>query len=55
MAKSAFITSSIEQRPKVRAENPKLKFGQVAKKIGAMWRALSPQERAVYEANAKNQ
>jgi hypothetical protein len=51
---TAFIIFSNEQRPKVKAEFPKLKFGGIAKKIGKLWKALSNEERAVYQAKAKN-
>jgi hypothetical protein len=52
---SAFFIFSNEQRPKVKAEFPRLKFGLIAKKIGKLWRALSPGERAIYEEKARNQ
>jgi hypothetical protein len=54
MSKSGFILFSVEQRPKVKQEFPKLKFGQVAKKIGKLWKALTPEERAAYGEKGKN-
>jgi hypothetical protein len=52
---AGYIIFSNEQRPKVKAEFPKLKFGPIAKKIGKLWQALTPEERARYEEKAKNQ
>jgi hypothetical protein len=55
MGKTGYILFSIEQRQKVKDEFPKLKFGQIAKKLGKLWKALSPEERAAYEERAKKQ
>jgi hypothetical protein len=55
MAKTGFIVFSLEQRSKVHEEFPKLKFGAIAKKIGKLWKALSPEQRAIYVEKAKNQ
>jgi hypothetical protein len=52
---TAFFIFSNEQRPKLKAEFPKLKVGPIAKKIGKLWHALSPEERARYEERAKSQ
>jgi hypothetical protein len=45
----------MEQRPKVKEAFPRFTFGQIAKKIGRLWKNLTPEERAVYEEKAKNQ
>jgi hypothetical protein len=52
---TGFIVFSNEQRAKVKADFPKLKFGGIAKKVGKLWKALSPEERAIYAAKAKHQ
>ena len=40
---------SKENRPKVKEDNPDITFGQVGKKLGEMWRALSEEEREEYK------
>jgi hypothetical protein len=52
---TAFFLFSNEQRPKLKAQFPKLKLPAIAKKIGKLWHALSPEERAIYQEKAKNQ
>jgi len=42
-------TCSKENREKVKAENPDITFGQIGKKLGEMWRALSDEEKAEYK------
>jgi len=41
---------SKEHRPKVKEENPDFKFGDIAKKLGSMWRALSEKEKEEYKS-----
>jgi hypothetical protein len=50
---SAFLIYSTEQRPKLKAEEPGLTFGQIAGKLGEAWKALGPAERAPYEEKAR--
>ena len=40
---------SKEHRPKVKEENPDITFGQIGKKLGEMWRALSDAEKEKYK------
>lgn len=40
---------SREHRPTVKEENPDMKFGDIAKKLGEMWRALSDKEKEEYK------
>ncbi|KAJ3318981.1 Non-histone chromosomal protein 6 [Blyttiomyces sp. JEL0837] len=51
---SAFMYFSNDKRAGVVAEQPDLKFGEVGKAIGALWKETSAAERAPYEAMAKN-
>ncbi|KAJ4131358.1 Non-histone chromosomal protein 6 [Fusarium falciforme] len=37
----------------VRSENPDITFGQVGKKLGEKWKALTPEEKQPYEAKAQ--
>ena len=41
---------SQEHRAKVKADNPGITFGQIGKKLGEMWRALSDKEKEAYKA-----
>ena len=40
---------SQEHRARVKQENPEITFGQVGKKLGEMWRALSDKEKEIYK------
>ena len=40
---------SKEHRPKLKEEEPDLTFGQIGKKLGEMWRALSDEEKEEYK------
>jgi hypothetical protein len=51
--KSPYILFASEMRPKIKEENPGIKFGPLGKKLGQMWRELSPEERAKYGEKAK--
>ena len=51
--KSAYLIFSQEVRQKVLDENPGIKFGEVGKKIGGMWKALTEEEKAPYNEQAK--
>lgn len=50
---SAYMFFANENREKVRAENPGIKFGDVGKILGEKWKILSEKERAPYEAKAR--
>lgn len=49
---SAFFIYSTEVREDVRKENPELKFGEIARFISTQFKALSGDERAVYDKKA---
>jgi len=51
-ALSAFMFFSNDVRDKVKAENPGIAFGEVGKKIGEMWKTLSAEDKAPYDAQA---
>ncbi|XP_071512264.1 high mobility group protein DSP1 isoform X2 [Panulirus ornatus] len=53
-ALSAFFWFSNDERPKVRAANPDMGVGEVAKQLGAAWSNTAPEVRAKYEAMAEN-
>lgn len=46
---TSFMFFSNEVRAKVKQENPDLTFGELGKKIGEMFKALTPQEKEKYE------
>lgn len=45
---SAFMFFSQERRPDVKAKNPNIAFGEVAKKIGAEWKQLKDSKKAKF-------
>uniref|UniRef100_A0A914UY26 HMG box domain-containing protein n=2 Tax=Plectus sambesii TaxID=2011161 RepID=A0A914UY26_9BILA len=51
-ALSAFFFFSHDRRPEVQQGHPEWKVGQVAQELGRFWKALSDEERAVYERKA---
>jgi hypothetical protein len=50
---TSFMFFSQEVRPKLKAEDPDLSFGDLGKKLGELFRALSPQEKEKYEKMAE--
>lgn len=50
--RSAFFFFSHDKRPEVQQQHPEWKVGQVAQELGKYWKALSDEERAVYEQKA---
>jgi len=50
---SAFMFFSKETRPKIVAENPDMKFGQIGKTIGEMWRAMDDEQKKPYQDMAE--
>jgi hypothetical protein len=52
-AMTSFLQFSNEQRPKIKTEHPSMTFGELGKKIGEMFRALSAEEKEKYEKLAK--
>ena len=50
--RSAFFFFSHDKRPEVQQQHPEWKVGQVAQELGRYWKALSDEERAVYEQKA---
>ncbi|XP_069183253.1 high mobility group protein DSP1 isoform X1 [Procambarus clarkii] len=53
-ALSAFFWFSNDERPKVRAANPDMGVGEVAKQLGAAWSNTPPEVKAKYEVMAEN-
>ena len=51
-AATSFFIFSSEMRPKLKAENPDIKFGELGKKLGELFRNLSPEEKERYEQKA---
>jgi len=50
-ALSGFLKFSNEQRPQLLAANPSLTFAEIDTELGAMWQALSADEKAQYGVN----
>lgn len=49
---SSFMYFSTETRPKIKAENPGISFGELGKKAGELFRNLTQEEKKVYEKKA---
>ena len=50
---SAFMFFSNDKREQVKTENPGIAFGEVGKKLGEMWKSLSAEGKAPYNAKAE--
>jgi len=50
---SAFFHFSTKIRPKIKAENPSAKFGDLGKLIGAAWQALPAEDKKEFEEAAE--
>jgi len=51
-ALTAYIIFSNAKRDQVKKENPDIKFGDVAKKISALWKSVSASDKAKFEKAA---
>ena len=52
-AKTAYLFFSLSERPKVKAAEPDLSFGETAKRVGETWKGLSDAAKAPYVAKAE--
>ena len=48
MPKSAYNIFVSEVRPRFKASHPNLAFGEVSKKVGALWKELSEEDKKPY-------
>jgi hypothetical protein len=48
-ARGSFVFFTFDERPKVMAENPELKFVEMGALLGERWRSLPPDEKQKYE------
>lgn len=46
---SGFMLFSKENRAQIKEDNPDITFGQIGKKLGEMWRALSDEEKQAFK------
>ncbi|XP_068176947.1 high mobility group protein B2a [Antennarius striatus] len=49
---SAFFVFCSEHRPKIKEENPGSSIGDIAKKLGELWSAQTPKDKAPFNAKA---
>ncbi|XP_076584226.1 high mobility group protein B2a [Chaetodon auriga] len=49
---SAFFVFCSDHRPRIKEENPGISIGEIAKKLGELWSAQSPKDKAPYAAKA---
>jgi len=52
-ARGSFVFFTFDMRPKIMVEFPSIKFVEMGSLMGERWRALSPEEKAVYEEKSK--
>jgi hypothetical protein len=50
---SGFMVFSEENREKVKSENPDIEFADISRKLGALWNALTTEEKEEYNEKAK--
>ncbi|EEC49781.1 predicted protein, partial [Phaeodactylum tricornutum CCAP 1055/1] len=53
-AMTSFFYFLNEMRPKIKQENPDMSFGELGKKAGELFRALSTNQKEKYEKMAKS-
>lgn len=53
MRRSAFMFFSKEKRPIIKAQDDSLSVGEVAKKIGSLWKMLSADQKLPYDELAR--
>jgi hypothetical protein len=44
---------SNDKREQIKTENPGIAFGEVGKKLGELWKTLTPEDKAPYDAKAE--
>lgn len=49
---SAFFVFCSDHRAKIKADNPGISIGDIAKKLGEQWSTQGPKDKAPYEARA---
>ena len=53
-ASNAYMIFCKEKRAELKQNRPDLPFGQLGKRLGEMWRSMTPDERQPYETRATN-
>eukprot|EP00555_Chaetoceros_dichaeta_P015687 CAMPEP_0198257590 /NCGR_PEP_ID=MMETSP1447-20131203/7220_1 /TAXON_ID=420782 /ORGANISM="Chaetoceros dichaeta, Strain CCMP1751" /LENGTH=334 /DNA_ID=CAMNT_0043944525 /DNA_START=176 /DNA_END=1180 /DNA_ORIENTATION=+ len=53
-ARGSFVLFTFEVRPKIMIEFPNIKFVEMGSLMGERWRALTPEQKSVYENQAKD-
>tara|TARA_Y100000996_G_scaffold282151_1_gene222680 strand:- start:1293 stop:1946 length:654 start_codon:yes stop_codon:yes gene_type:complete len=53
--KSGFILYSMENRDKLKAENPEMKFTDISKLLGKNWKSLTDEEKEVFNKRAREE
>ena len=50
---TSYFLFTAEERPKIKAEDPSLSFGEIAKLIGQRWKEVDPEDKKRYEKIAE--
>lgn len=53
-ARGAYVYFTMDERPKLKDENPDLKFTEIGHALGERWRALSAEDKKKYEEKAND-
>lgn len=53
-AVSGFFFFCGEKRPKLKEQNPQATVGEIAKQLGAAWKIMTPEQKAPYEQQSKD-
>ena len=52
--RSGFFFFCGEKRPKLKEQNPQATVGEIAKQLGAAWKIMTPEQKAPYEQQSKD-
>ena len=54
ICRSGFFFFCGEKRPKLKEQNPQATVGEIAKQLGAAWKIMTPEQKAPYEQQSKD-
>ena len=54
ICRSGFFFFCGEKRPKLKEQNPQATVGEIAKQLGAAWKIMTPEQKAPYEKQSKD-
>ena len=54
ICRSGFFFFCGDKRPKLKEQNPQATVGDIAKQLGAAWKIMTPEQKAPYEKQSKD-